>query len=66
MPQASTSFSSFGRLYGHNSQGIFDLVNEQWEQGVNESQTVVQQVLEMRAFGESTGFSQTSPGKSSM
>ena len=47
IPQASTGFSPFEMMYGWNHRGILDLVKDKWESGKDESQIVVQQLIEM-------------------
>ena len=44
----STGLSAFEMMYGWNLRGILDLVKKKWESGKDNTQIVVQQVIEMR------------------
>ena len=48
VPQSSTGFSPFELMYGWHPRGILDLVKERWEEGPDEAQITVQQVMEIR------------------
>ena len=45
VPQASTGFSPFELLYGHNVRGPFDILKESWEADKKSTESVVSYVL---------------------
>lgn len=48
VPQASTRFSSFELLYGHQVRGPLDLLRDYWEELKESGENVVSYVVKMR------------------
>ncbi len=49
VPQASTGFSPFELLYGHQPRGVLDVIKESWEEGPSNSRSEIQYVMDLRA-----------------
>ena len=48
VPQASTGFSSFELLYGHQVRGPLDVLNEMWQSSKKSEESVVSHILSIR------------------
>ncbi len=48
VPQASTGFSPFELLYGHQPRGVLDVLRETWEEGPSGTKNEIQHVLDLR------------------
>ncbi len=49
VPQASTGFSPFELLYGHQPHGVLDVIREAWEEGPSTCRSEIQYVMDLRA-----------------
>lgn len=47
-PQASTGFTPFELLFGHQPWGLLNVASEAWEQQPSPHRTVIKHVQEMR------------------
>lgn len=63
VPQASTRFSPFELLYGHEVRGLLTLLKEVWEgdYGKSEPTNIVSFVLKWGTSGENEGIGPNSP-----
>ncbi|XP_048039104.1 uncharacterized protein LOC125263947 [Megalobrama amblycephala] len=48
VPQASTGFSPFELLFGHQPRGVLDVLRETWEDGPSQAKNEIQYVLDLR------------------
>ena len=66
IPQASTGFSPFELLYNWDVRGPLDVLQESWEAGGQESESIISYVLLMRErLSKMTDLMQTTLGKAS-
>ncbi len=49
VPQASTGFSPFKLLYGHQPRGVLDVIKASWEEVPSNSRSEIQYVMDLRA-----------------